>query len=65
MKLKKSKKTGPARMRELGRVAVTIYLTPEQVVELDATRGSYPRASWVKHLLGKSIRQLMQYGKAS
>lgn len=54
-------KQGPARMRELGHVAVTLWLTPAQVAELDQVRGISPRASYAKYLLGQQIRGMMQF----
>ena len=61
MKKKKKKKTGPARMKELGNVAVTMWLTPDQARELDEARGRSPRASYAKMLLGQGIRGILQF----
>lgn len=56
-------KKGPARMRELGRVGVNLWLTPEQVTQLDRARGTVPRATWITMMLGHQIKQVLQYKK--
>jgi hypothetical protein len=46
MKTKRAKKRGTARMRELGQVAVIMWLDASEVEQLDQVRGYSPRASW-------------------
>lgn len=57
----KKKKTGPARMKELGKVPVTIWLTAEQAEQLDETRGRIPRATYVLYSLGQRILGVRQF----
>ena len=56
-------KQGPARMRELGHVAVTIWLDPRQVAEFDRERGRVKRATFAKLLIGQGMRERTQYRK--
>ena len=63
MKKKPVRKKGPARMRQLGRNGVTIWLTPEQVNKLDQARGNLPRATWSLAMVLHAIRQVLQTQK--
>jgi hypothetical protein len=57
---KKPKKTGPARMRQLGNVAVTFWLNEVQRAQLDKVRGNLTRASFAKHMAMNGVRQVLQ-----
>lgn len=61
---KKSKKSGTARMRELGKVSVIIWLTADEAEQLDRVRGSLRRAEFAKHVTGNAVRERLQYEKA-
>lgn len=63
MKKKGKRKTGPARMRELGHVSVTLWFPPPAAEKLDVCRGNRPRATFCGELVSAGIRQMMQYIK--
>lgn len=65
MAKKAKRKTGPARMRELGRTAVTIWLDEKELANLDGVRGTETRAWWAKSMVLHGIRQVWQTRKGA
>jgi hypothetical protein len=59
------KKKGTARMRQLGRTSVIVWLAPLEALDLDAVRGNLPRATWAYATLTHAIRQALAHKKAS
>lgn len=64
MKPKRYTKSGPARMRELGHVPVTLWFPPAALAKLDKLRRDRPRATFVGTLVFEAMRQLSQYENA-
>jgi hypothetical protein len=55
MRKKKSVKKGSARMRELGFVGVTVWITPAEAAALDVVRSWQKRATWAREALAAAI----------